>query len=385
MEDKHMILTKEHELVQKAIRDFCKRELYDTDIAEKMDQEDMEMPKDMLERLAKYKFSSPLVPIEYGGAGADYVSYAIIMEELSRADCSTGTYLTAGASLVALPLLYFGTEEQKQKYLKPLAEGKLVGAFGLTEPGAGSDAGATTTTAVLDGDEWVINGRKCWITNGPFCDFAVITAVTEKGKGTKGISTFIIETKWDGFSHGAHENKMGIRGTRTSDLIFEDLRVPKENLLGDLNQGFKVMMKTLESGRIGVAAQAVGVAQSALDEAIEYTKARKQFGRSLSQFQNTQFTVADMATKIQAARLLVHHAAEVKDHGGAPAIESSMAKYYAAEVANEVAYKALQLHGGYGYVKDYRIERIYRDARILSIYEGTSQVQQMVIAGNLYK
>lgn len=380
-----MILTKEHELVKKAISDFCQRELYDTDIAEKMDQENLEMPKDMLDRLAKYKFSSPLVPKEYGGAGADYVSYAIIMEELSRADASTGTYLTAGASLVALPLLYFGTEEQKMKYLKPLAEGKLVGAFGLTEPGAGSDAGATATTAYLDGDEWVLNGRKCWITNGPFCDFAVVTAVTEKGKGTKGISTFIIETKWDGFSHGAHENKMGIRGTRTSDLIFEDLRVPKENLLGDLNQGFKVMMKTLESGRIGVAAQAVGVAQSALDEAIKYTKARVQFGRSLSKFQNTQFTVADMATKIQAARLLVHHAAQVKDNGGAPSVESSMAKYYAAEVANEVAYKALQLHGGYGYVKDYRIERIYRDARILSIYEGTSQVQQMVIAGDLYK
>lgn len=380
-----MILSKEHELVKKAISDFCQREIYDTDISAKMDQENMDMPQGLIDNLVKYKFLSPIIPKEYGGAGADYVSYAIIMEELSRADASCGTYLTAGASLVALPLLYFGTEEQKQKYLRPLAEGKMVGAFGLTEPGAGSDAGATATTAYLDGDEWVLNGRKCWITNGPFCDFAIVTAVTEKGKGTHGISTFIIETKWDGFSHGAHENKMGIRGTRTSDLIFEDMRVPKENLLGELNGGFKIMMKTLESGRIGVAAQAVGVAQSALDEAIKYTKARVQFGKPLSKFQNTQFTVADMATKVQAARLLVHHAAQIKDNGGSPAVESSMAKYYAAETANEVAYKALQLHGGYGYVKDYRIERIFRDARILPIYEGTSQVQQIVISGNLYK
>ncbi|MEG0291867.1 MAG: putative isocaproyl-CoA dehydrogenase AcdB [Anaerovoracaceae bacterium] len=380
-----MIFTKEQELVRKAIKDFCKHEIYDTDMSEKMDQENMEMPKEFIEKLSRYKFSSPIVPTEYGGAGADYVSYAIIMEELSRADASAGTYLTAGASLVALPLLNFGTEEQKMKYLKPLAEGTLVGAFGLTEPGAGSDAGATSTTAQLEGDYYILNGRKCWITNAPFCDFAIVTAITTKGKGTAGISTFIVETKWEGFSHGAHENKMGIRGTRTADLIFDNVKVPKENLLGDENRGFKVMMNTLEAGRIGVAAQAVGVAQSALDEAIKYTKERVQFGKSISKFQNTQFTVADMATKIEAARLLVHHAAQVKDNGKSPAIESSMAKYYAAEVANEVAYKALQLHGGYGYVKDYRIERIFRDARILPIYEGTSQVQQMVIAGNLYK
>ncbi len=380
-----MILSKEHQLVKKAISDFCQREFYETDLAERMDQGEVEMPKELIDKLARYKFLSPIIPKEYGGAGADYISYAIIMEELSRADASTGTYLTAGASLAALPLLNFGTDEQKMKYLKPLAEGTMVGAFGLTEPGAGSDAGATSTTAYLDGDEWVINGRKCWITNGPFCDFAVITAVTDKGKGTKGISTFIIETKWKGFSHGAHENKMGIRGTQTSDLIFEDMRVPKENLLGDLHQGFKVMMKTLEAGRIGVAAQAVGVAQSALDEAVKYTKARVQFGKSISKFQNTQFTVAEIGTKVEAARLLVHHAAEIKDNGGSPAIESSMAKYYAAEVANEAAYKSLQLHGGYGFVKDYRIERIFRDARILPIYEGTSQVQQMVIASHLYK
>ncbi|MCB6982549.1 acyl-CoA dehydrogenase family protein [Peptostreptococcus anaerobius] len=380
-----MIFKKEHELVRKSIKDFCERELYNTDLAEKMDREGLEMPKEFLDKLAKYKFICPIVPREFSGAGADYVSYAIIMEELSRADASSGTYLTAGASLVALPLINFGTKEQKEKYLKPLAEGTKVGAFGLTEPGAGSDAGATATTAVLDGDYYILNGRKCWITNAPFCDFAIVTAVTEKGKGTKGISTFIVEAGWEGFSHGAHEDKMGIRGTRTSDLIFENVKVPKDNLLGKEGKGFVVMMNTLEAGRIGVAAQAVGVAQSALDEAIKYTKERVQFGKPLSAFQNTQFTIADMATKVEAARLLVYQAAQLKDDGQSPAIASSMAKFYAAEVANEVAYKALQLHGGYGYVKDYRIERIYRDARILSIYEGTSQVQQIVIAGKLLK
>ena len=380
-----MIFKKEHELVRKSIKDFCERELYNTDLAEKMDREGLEMPKEFLDKLAKYKFICPIVPREFSGAGADYVSYAIIMEELSRADASSGTYLTAGASLVALPLINFGTKEQKEKYLKPLAEGTKVGAFGLTEPGAGSDAGATATTAVLDGDHYILNGRKCWITNAPFCDFAIVTAVTEKGKGTKGISTFIVEAGWEGFSHGAHEDKMGIRGTRTSDLIFENVKVPKDNLLGKEGKGFVVMMNTLEAGRIGVAAQAVGVAQSALDEAIKYTKERVQFGKPLSAFQNTQFTIADMATKVEAARLLVYQAAQLKDDGQSPAIASSMAKFYAAEVANEVAYKALQLHGGYGYVKDYRIERIYRDARILSIYEGTSQVQQIVISGKLLK
>lgn len=380
-----MIFKKEHELVRKSIKDFCERELYSTDLAEKMDREGLDMPQEFLDKLAKYKFICPIVPREFSGAGADYVSYAIIMEELSRADASSGTYVTAGASLVALPLINFGTPEQKEKYLKPLAEGKKVGAFGLTEPGAGSDAGATATTAILDGDHYILNGRKCWITNAPFCDFAIVTAVTEKGKGAKGISTFIVEAGWEGFSRGAHEDKMGIRGTRTSDLIFENVKVPKENLLGKEGKGFVVMMNTLEAGRIGVAAQAVGVAQSALDEAIKYTKERVQFGKPLSAFQNTQFTIADMATKVEAARLLVYQAAQLKDNGESPAIASSMAKFYAAEVANEVAYKALQLHGGYGYVKDYRIERIYRDARILSIYEGTSQVQQIVIAGKLLK
>ncbi|APC79199.1 putative isocaproyl-CoA dehydrogenase AcdB [Clostridium botulinum] len=377
-----MLFKKEHELLRKSVIDFVDREL--KDIPEEVDTEG-KLPKELLQKLAKYKFISPVIPKEYGGAGADYVSYCIIMEEISKRCASTGTFITAGASLVALPLLNFGTEEQKEKYLKPLAKGEYIGSFGLTEPGAGSDAGAGQTTAVLEGDYYILNGRKTFITNAPICDFAIVTAMTEKGKGSRGISAFIVESKWDGFSTGAHENKMGIRGTETADLIFENVKVPKENLIGKEGKGFKIALNTLDVGRIGVAAQALGIAQGALDEAIKYVKERVQFGKPLAKFQNTQFTIADMETKVQAARWLVYDAAEKKDNGINPGVESAMAKYYAAEIANEVAYKALQLHGGYGFMKDYPIERMYRDARITSIYEGTSQVQQMVIAAKALK
>ncbi|ACA56546.1 acyl-CoA dehydrogenase family protein [Clostridium botulinum] len=377
-----MLFKKEHELLRKSVRDFVDREL--KDIPEEVDTEG-KLPKELLQKLAKYKFISPVIPKEYGGAGADYVSYCIIMEEISKRCASTGTFITAGASLVALPLLNFGTDKQKEKYLKPLAKGEYIGSFGLTEPGAGSDAGAGQTTAVLEGDYYILNGRKTFITNAPICDFAIVTAMTEKGKGSRGISAFIVESKWDGFSTGAHENKMGIRGTETADLIFENVKVPKENLIGKEGKGFKIALNTLDVGRIGVAAQALGIAQGALDEAIKYVKERVQFGRPLAKFQNTQFTIADMETKVQAARWLVYDAAEKKDNGINPGVESAMAKYYAAEIANEVAYKALQLHGGYGFMKDYPIERMYRDARITSIYEGTSQVQQMVIAAKALK
>ncbi|MCW6123294.1 putative isocaproyl-CoA dehydrogenase AcdB [Clostridium sporogenes] len=377
-----MLFKKEHELLRKSVRDFVDREL--KDIPEEVDTEG-KLPKKLLQKLAQYKFISPVIPKEYGGAGADYVSYCIIMEEISKRCASTGTFITAGASLVALPLLNFGTDEQKEKYLKPLATGEYIGSFGLTEPGAGSDAGAGQTTAVLEGDHYILNGRKTFITNAPICDFAIVTAMTEKGKGSRGISAFIVESKWDGFSTGAHENKMGIRGTETADLIFENVKVPKENLIGKEGKGFKIALNTLDVGRIGVAAQALGIAQGALDEAIKYVKERVQFGRPLAKFQNTQFTIADMETKVQAARWLVYDAAEKKDNGINPGVESAMAKYYAAEIANEVAYKALQLHGGYGFMKDYPIERMYRDARITSIYEGTSQVQQMVIAAKALK
>ena len=377
-----MKLTKEQELLRQNIREFVKNEM--AEYPDHVDETNC-IPQDIIEKLAKYQFISPIVPREYGGAGADYVSYAIIMEEISRRCASTGTFLTAGASLAALPLLNFGTETQKQNYLKPLATGEKIGCFGLTEPGAGSDAGASTTTAVLDGDYYILNGRKCFITNAPIADFAIISAMTDRTKGTKGISTFIVDSTLEGWSVGAHENKMGIRGSITSDIVLDNVKVPKENLLGDKGKGFKIMLNTLDAGRIGVAAQALGIAQGALDEAIKYVKERVQFGRKLAAFQNTQFKIAEMATKVEAARLLVYDAAKIKDEGKNPGLKSSMGKYYAAEIANEVAYWALQLHGGYGYIKDYPIERIYRDARITSIYEGTSQVQQMVIAGHILK
>lgn len=375
-----MLFKREHELLRKAIKDFVSREL--VDLPAEMDKTG-EMPRELIDKLGHYKYLSTIIPKEYGGAGGDYVSYAIVMEEISRKCASTGTVVTAGSSLVALPILNYGTEEQKQKYLIPLAKGEKIGAFGLTEPGAGSDAAAQQTVAVLEGDHYILNGRKTFITNAPICDFAIVIAMTDKSKGLRGTSAFIVESNWEGFSTGAHEDKMGIRGTQTSDLIFENVKVPKENLIGKEGIGFKIAMNTLEAGRIGVAAQAVGVAQSALDEAIKYTKERVQFGKTLSKFQNTQFEIADMETKVNAARLLVYDAAQKKDAKMKMAKESAMAKYYASEIANEVAYKALQLHGGYGFIKDYPIERIYRDARILSIYEGTSQVQKMVISSSV--
>ncbi|GAA0228709.1 putative isocaproyl-CoA dehydrogenase AcdB [Metaclostridioides mangenotii] len=377
-----MLFNKEQELLRKAVRDFVSREL--ATLPEEIDKTG-EMPRELLDKMAQAKYTSCTVPEEYGGAGAGYVSYAIIMEELSRRCASTGTYATAAASLVSLPILNFGNEEQKQKYLRGIASGEMIGAFGLTEPGAGSDASAQQTTAELDGDHYILNGRKTFITNAPICDVAIVIAVTDRSKGLKGTTAFIVESKWEGFSCGAHEDKMGIRGTQTSDLIFENVRVPKENLLGKEGIGFKIAMNTLDAGRIGVAAQALGVAQGALDEAIKYTKERVQFGKTLSKFQNTQFTLADMETKVNAARGLVYDAAQKKDAGIEMTKESAMAKYYAAEIANEVAYKALQLHGGYGFIKDYPIERIYRDARIMSIYEGTSEVQKMVISSSILK
>lgn len=377
-----MLFNKEKELLRKAVRDFVSREL--ATLPEEIDKTG-EMPRELLDKMAKTKYTSVTVPEEYGGAGSDYVSYAIIMEELSRRCASTGTYATAASSLVSLPILNYGTEEQKQKYLRGIASGEMIGAFGLTEPGAGSDASAQQTTAELDGDYYILNGRKTFITNAPICDVAIVIAVTDRSKGLKGTSAFIVESKWEGFSHGAHEDKMGIRGTQTSDLIFENVKVPKENLLGKEGIGFKIAMNTLDAGRIGVAAQALGIAQGALDEAIKYTKERVQFGKTLSKFQNTQFTLAYMETKVNAARWLVYDAAEKKDAGVNMTKESAMAKYYAAEIANEVAYKALQLHGGYGFIKDYPIERIYRDARIMSIYEGTSEVQKMVISSSILK
>lgn len=375
-----MIFKKKHDLLRKAVRDFVEREL--KTLPEEMDKTGV-MPRELMDKLAKHKFTSSVIPEEYGGAGSDYVSYVVIMEEINKVCASTGTFVTAGSSLVSLPILNYGTKEQKEKYLKKIATGEFIGAFGLTEPGAGSDAAAQQTTAELKGDHYILNGRKTFITNAPICDLAIVIAVTDRTKGLKGTSAFIVERNWEGFSVGAHEDKMGIRGTQTSDLIFENVKVPKENLIGKEGIGFKIAMNTLDVGRIGVAAQALGVAQGALDQAVKYTKERIQFGKRISDFQNTKFTLADMQTKVSAARELIYGAAQKKDEGLPVGMESAMAKYYAAEVANEVAYKALQMHGGYGYIKDYPIERMYRDARILSIYEGTSEVQKMVISANI--
>jgi alkylation response protein AidB-like acyl-CoA dehydrogenase len=316
------------------------------------------------------------------------------VEELSKVCGTTGVIVSAHTSLCCDPIQTYGTEEQKQKYLIPLAKGEKLGAFGLTEPGAGTDAQGQQTKAVLDGDEWVLNGSKCFITNGKEADIYVIFAVTGKiekrGKFLKEISAFIVEKGTPGFTFGTKENKMGIRGSSTYELIFTDCRIPKENMLGQQGKGFNIAMHTLDGGRIGIAAQALGIAEGALERTIEYTKERKQFGKSISGFQNTQFQLADMATKVEAAKMLVYKAALKKgEYAKNPkisySVEAAQAKLYAAEVAMEVTTKAVQLHGGYGYIREYEIERMMRDAKITEIYEGTSEVQRMVISANLLK
>ncbi len=324
-------------------------------------------------------------PKEYGGQGGDNLAYAMAVEELSKVCATTGVIVSAHTSLCAAPIYEFGTEEQKQKYLIPLAKGEKLGAFGLTEPNAGTDASAQQTRAVLEGDHYVLNGSKIFITNAGYADVYIIMAMTDKSKGVKGISAFIVERDFEGFSVGKKEAKMGIRGSATCELIFENCKVPKENLLGKVGQGFKIAMKTLDGGRIGIAAQALGIAQGAIDETVKYVKERKQFGRPIAKFQNTQFTLADMQTKTDASRLLVYRAARAKDNNERYSSFAAMAKLFASETAMEVTTKAVQLHGGYGYTREYPVERMMRDAKITEIYEGTSEVQKMVIAGTLLK
>jgi alkylation response protein AidB-like acyl-CoA dehydrogenase len=336
--------------------------------------------------MAKYGFTGIRIPKEYGGSGSDYLTYCLMIEEFARDDCVLSVYANTSNSLGGGPLMLAGNDEQKAKYLPPVAKGDKIIVFALTEPGAGSDAGGTTTTAVQDGDDFILNGRKTFISGAPMADWCVVFAKTDlTAKGSRGISMFIVDMKLPGVSCGAHENKMGIMGYPTSDVVLEDVRVSKDCLVGPLHKGFQYAMKTLDGGRLGMAAQAVGVAQSALDESIKYAKERKQFGRPIADFQGISFMIADMATEIEAARQLVYHAAQLKDANKDATVACSMAKYYAAEVANRCAYKAVQIHGGYGYIKEYKVERIYRDARICSIYEGTSQIQQVVISGNLLK
>ena len=375
-------LSKTEELFLQMIREFAEKEV--KPLAAEVDEEER-FPLETVEKMAKTGLMGIPVPVKYGGAGGTNLMYGMAVEELSRVCGTTGVVLSAHTSLCCAPIMENGTEEQKMKSLPRLASGEWIGAFGLTEPNAGTDAAMQQTTAVLDGDQYVLNGNKIFITNAVYAHVYVIFAMTDKSLGNKGISAFIVEKGTPGFSIGKKEKKMGIRGSATTELVFEDCRIPKENLLGQQGKGFAIAMKTLDGGRVGIAAQALGIAQGAMDETIKYTKERKQFGRSISQFQNTQFQMADMETKVQAARLLVRSAHWKKDNGMPYSVDAAMAKLFAAETAMEVTTKAVQLHGGYGYTREYPVERMMRDAKITEIYEGTSEVQRMVIAGKLFK
>ncbi|MBQ0042191.1 MAG: acyl-CoA dehydrogenase [Lachnospiraceae bacterium] len=384
-------LSKQHEMARQLFKDFAENEV--KPLAQETDEKH-QFPRVTVDKMAKYGFLGIPVPKEFGGQGADALTYVMCVEELSKVCGTTGVIVSAHTSLCVDPIMTYGTPEQKEKYLAPLAKGEKLGAFGLTEPGAGTDAQGMQTKAVLDGEEWVLNGSKCFITNGKEADVYVIFAVTGKvekrGKISKEISAFIVEKGTPGFTFGTKENKMGICGSSTYELIFTDCRIPKGNLLGQQGKGFNIAMHTLDGGRIGIAAQALGIAEGALETTINYVKERKQFGRSIAQFQNTQFQLADMATKVQAAQMMVYRAAMKKaEYATNPkisySVEAAMAKLYAAEVAMEVTTKAVQLHGGYGYIKEYDVERMMRDAKITEIYEGTSEVQRMVISANILK
>lgn len=385
------MLDKQHEMVRTLFKEFAEKEV--KPLAQEVDETEV-FPRVTVEKMAKAGFMGIPIPKQYGGQGADVLTYAMCVEELSKVCGTTGVIVSAHTSLCCDPILTFGTEEQKQKYLVPLAKGEKLGAFGLTEPGAGTDAQGQQTKAVLDGDEWVLNGSKIFITNGKEADVYVIFAVTgmieKRGKMMKEISAFIVEKGTPGFTFGTKENKMGIRGSSTYELIFTDCRIPKENMLGAQGKGFNIAMHTLDGGRIGIAAQALGLAEGALDRTVEYVKERKQFGRAIGAFQNTQFQLADMATKAKAAQFMVYAAACKKDEYTknpkiSYSVEAAQAKLYAAEVAMEVTTKAVQLHGGYGYIREYDVERMMRDAKITEIYEGTSEVQRMVISSALLK
>ncbi|MCF2611405.1 MULTISPECIES: acyl-CoA dehydrogenase [Fusobacterium] len=377
-------IPKTHELFRQMIREFAEKEV--KPLAAEVDEEER-FPVETVKKMAEIGIMGIPVPKEYGGAGGDNLMYAMAVEELSRVCGTTGVIVSAHTSLGTWPILHFGTEEQKQKYIPGLAKGEKIGAFGLTEPNAGTDAAGQQTTAVLDPEtnEWIINGSKIFITNAGYADVYVIFAMTDRSKGLKGISAFIIEKGTPGFTIGKKEKKLGIRGSATCELIFENARIPKENLLGQEGKGFKIAMMTLDGGRIGIASQALGIAQGALDETVAYTKERKQFGRSIAKFQNTQFQMADLDVKVEAARLLVYKAAWKESAGLPYTLDAARAKLFAAETAMEVTTKAVQFHGGYGYTREYPVERMMRDAKITEIYEGTSEVQRMVIAGHLFK
>ncbi len=375
-------LTEEQKIMQKLVRDFAEKEVA-PGAAERDEKE--EFSREIADAMGEMGFAGICFPEQYGGADADVLSYILAVEELSRADAGVGITLSATVSLCAWPIFNFGTEEQKQKYLVPLAEGTKQGAFGLTEPNAGTDAASQQTVAVLDGDNYILNGSKIFITNAGEAEIYIVFAMTDKAKGVKGITAFILEKGMPGFTFGKKEHKMGIHSSLTNELIFQDVKVPKENMLGQEGQGFKIAMATLDGGRIGVAAQALGIAQAALEHAVKYAKERVQFGKPIASNQAIGFMLADMATKVDAARLLVYRAAYLKDQGLPYSQEAAMAKMYASDAAMAVATDAVQIFGGYGYSREYPVERLMRDAKITQIYEGTNQVQRMVISGSLLR
>ena len=376
-------LSKEHEMIRKMYREFAENEV--KPLAEEIDETER-FPMETIEKAAKLGMLGIYFPKKYGGAGGDVLSYAMCVEEMSKVCGTTGVIVSAHTSLCCAPIYENGTEEQKMKYLPDLLSGRKLGAFGLTEPNAGTDASGQQTTAVLDesGENYILNGSKCFITNGNVAETFVVFAMTNPKLGNKGITAFIVEKSFPGFSTGKHEKKMGIRGSSTCDLIFEDCIVPKENLLGKEGDGFKIAMATLDGGRIGIGAQALGIAQGAYEEALAYAKERQQFGKPIGVNQGVSFKLADMATKCAAARALVYIAADAKQ-AKLPtlSVNAAQAKLFASETAMEVTTKAVQLHGGYGYTREYPVERMMRDAKITEIYEGTSEVQRMVIASNL--
>ncbi len=375
-------LTEEQLLIQEMVREFAQTQV--APIAAEIDR-DHRFPEELIPQMAKLNILGVPIAEEFGGAGADNVSYVIALEELARVCASTSIIVSGHTSLATWPIIEFGTPAQKEKYASRLAAGEILGAFALTEPGAGTDAAAGKATAVLDGDEWVLNGSKIFITNGGYAGVYIVTAMTDPAAGTRGISAFLVEPDAPGFSVGEKEHKMGIKASSTTPLYFSDCRIPKDALLGAEGKGFKIAMATLDGGRIGVAAQALGIAQGALDASIAYAKERVQFGKPLSALQAIQWMIADMATQIDAARLLVYRAAWNKDNGLPYGQAAAMAKLFASETATHVADRAIQIHGGYGYTESYPVERAYRDAKVTELYEGTSEVQRMVIAGSLLR
>ncbi|MDD2433984.1 MAG: acyl-CoA dehydrogenase [Bacilli bacterium] len=379
MEVNYMIETPELKAFKTLLKDFVENEV--KPIAAEIDEEER-FPAETIKKMADIGLLGLPFPVQYGGCGGDNKMYSLAISTISKACATTGVAYSAHVSLCCQPIYQFGTEEQKQKYLPKLLKGEWLGAFGLTEPNAGTDASGQQTMAVLEGDHYVVNGSKIFITNAGYANVYIIFAMTDKSKGVKGISAFILESTTPGFTVGKKEKKLGIRGSSTCELIFENVKIPKENLLGKEGQGFSIAMKTLDGGRVGIASQALGIAQGAIEETVKYVKERKQFGRPISAFQNTQFELADMYAKTEAARLLVEQAADAKDTGDKSlSLKAAMAKLFAAETAMNVTTRCVQLFGGYGYTREYPIERMMRDAKITEIYEGTSEVQRMVISG----